>query len=249
MNRQRLISAGAGPNVPSSDMTPEKLSVTAEAAAGPSVAESLRHYGPWLRAVAVARLRSAEGADDVMQDVAAAAVRNWPTLQAPSNAKAWLYRLTVRAALLHRRALGRARKRLREAADMQRARHGVSGAAAPDPLEALLAAERHERLREALARLPSRDREVLLMKHVDDSSYREIAERLGVTVAVVEMRLFRARNKLREMVTARRSCNQIHSPRVEESPLVTSAGGNAPPNLGILATKKIFASREEKRSL
>jgi len=67
--------------------------------------------------VAIARLRGLEGADDVMQDVALAAVRNWDTLRTTANAKPWLYRLTVRAALMHRRTLGRARKRIKEAID------------------------------------------------------------------------------------------------------------------------------------
>ncbi len=43
--------------------------------------EAPRLHGSWLRAVAIARLRGSEGADDVMQDVAMAAVRNWDTLR------------------------------------------------------------------------------------------------------------------------------------------------------------------------
>jgi len=35
---------------------------------------------------------------------------------------------------------------------------------------------------------------------VDDCSYQEIAQRLGVTAGVVQMRLFRARQKLRAMM-------------------------------------------------
>jgi len=42
--------------------------------------------------------------------------------------------------------------------------------------------------------------EMLLLKHVDDCSYQEIAQRLGVTAGVVQMRLFRARQKLREIL-------------------------------------------------
>ncbi|MGC8553281.1 MAG: RNA polymerase sigma factor [Phycisphaerae bacterium] len=164
--------------------------------------EALRMHGPWLRAVAIARLKTTDGADDVMQDVAAAAMRNWSTLQSVHSARPWLYKLTVRAALMHRRSLGRARRRVQEAADLTRARGASRGAAAfANPLDALLASERSEHLRQAMARLPARDAELLMMKHVDDCSYREIAERLGVTSAVVEMRLFRIRQKLRAMLT------------------------------------------------
>ena len=186
--------------------------------------EALRMHGSWLRAVAIARLRGLEGADDVMQDVAMAAVRNWETLRTTANAKPWLYRLTVRAALMHRRTLGRARKRIKEAIDTYTAKYGVcdfrrnrgaggaGGSAAEadaqggwagmgaDPLGALLAGERHAQLRMAIARLPVKDMEMLLLKHVDDCSYQEIAQRLGVTPGVVQMRLFRARQKLRDMM-------------------------------------------------
>jgi RNA polymerase sigma-70 factor (ECF subfamily) len=166
-----------------------------------SAGEALRMHGTWLRAVAVARLRSYEGADDVMQEVAAAAVRNWTTLESMERAKPWLYRLTVRAALMHRRTLGRARRRVQEAAELARAREGtMPGAFRADPLDALLASERVGYLREAMARLPARDVELLLMKHVDDCSYKDIAARLGVTTAVVEMRLFRTRQKLRRLM-------------------------------------------------
>src|SRR3954464_989928 len=88
--------------------------------------EALRMHGSWLRAVAIAPLRGLGGAGDVMQDVAMAAVRNWETLRTAANAKPWLYRLTVRAALMHRRTLGRARKRIKEAIDTYTAKHGVS---------------------------------------------------------------------------------------------------------------------------
>jgi len=179
--------------------------------------EALRQHGSWLRAVAIARLRGLEGADDVMQDVAMAAIRNWETLRTAANAKPWLYRLTVRAALMHRRTLGRARKRIKEAIDTYTSRHGVSealkagagaadadtpGFGGTDPMASLLATERHAHLRVAIARLPVKDMEMLLLKHVDDCSYQEIAKRLGVTPGVVQMRLFRARQKLREILLA-----------------------------------------------
>jgi RNA polymerase sigma-70 factor (ECF subfamily) len=166
--------------------------------------EALRMHGSWLRAVAIARLRGSEGADDVMQDVAMAAIRNWDTLRTTAAAKPWLYRLTVRAALMHRRTLGRARRRIKEAGETHRARHGDLGSSGEtDPLDALLNTERHAHVRRAMKSLPPKDVEMLLLKHVDDKSYQEIAAFMGVTAGVVQMRLFRARQKLREILTRR----------------------------------------------
>ena len=102
---------------------------------------------------------------------------------------------------MHRRSLGRARKRIAQASEVALMR---SDAARPlEPLEVLLSSERSTLLRQAMAKLPSRDTEMLMMKHVDDCSYKEIAARMGVTPAVVEMRLFRARQKLRQLLATR----------------------------------------------
>jgi RNA polymerase sigma-70 factor (ECF subfamily) len=101
---------------------------------------------------------------------------------------------------MHRRSLGRARKRIAQAAEVQAIRHGRHDSlGGPDPLEVLLSSERAAMLRRALQMMPTRDAELLIMKHVDDCSYKEIASRLGVTVPVVEMRLFRARQKMRSL--------------------------------------------------
>ncbi len=171
----------------------------AEAAIPADAQEALKLHGRWLRAVAVARLHGSEGADDVMQDVALSAVRGWHTLRDAANARPWLYRLTVRAALMHRRTLGRARRRVQEAADKLTAAPEVH--AAPSPLDILLDRERAAHLRQRLKTMPARDVEMLMLKHVENLTYHEIADRLGVTVNVVQMRLFRLRQKLRQAVT------------------------------------------------
>ncbi len=68
-------------------------------------------------------------------------------------------------------------------------------------MDALLATERFAQLRQAMKLLPAKDVEMLLLKHVDDRSYQDIAACMGVTAGVVQMRLFRARQKLREILT------------------------------------------------
>ncbi len=95
------------------------------------------------------------------------------------------------------------RKRIKEASDTYTAKHGLtegtrSEQTGGDPLAVILSSERHAQLRIAMSKLPVKDLEMLLLKHVDDCSYQEIGKRLGVTAGVVQMRLFRARQKLRE---------------------------------------------------
>ena len=65
-----------------------------------------------------------------------------------------------------------------------------------EPPDALQEAETSTRIREALSELPEGYREVILLKHVEGFSYRDIARALKTTVRAVESRLFRARQEL-----------------------------------------------------
>ena len=58
-------------------------------------------------------------------------------------------------------------------------------------------------LEEALKKMPSESREVLMLRHLDGLSYKELAERLGIPIGTVMSRLFRARTDLRAVVAKR----------------------------------------------
>ena len=164
----------------------------------------------WLRTVALARLRDRDAVEEVLQNTAVAAMdaqRRGISVQRPES---WLYRVLVRQCLLHRRRLGRRRQltqRFKQHAVTSSAQvengegrdihAAVTRESAVDPLRWLLADERRGMVREALQTLPTGDAEVLLLKHVENWTYRRIAEHLGVSQSTVESRLFRARRRLR----------------------------------------------------
>lgn len=153
--------------------------------------ELLRH-GRWLRGVLLARSRDWHAIDELLQAVSIAVLQA-PALRDPSRVAPWLYRVAVRIALLHRRRLGRER-RLQSAL----AQHEQSVArTAQSPLDWLVAVERNQLIRQALGCLPSKEAELLLLKYIEDWSYCDIAEHLGITESAVESRLTRARSKLR----------------------------------------------------
>ncbi len=70
----------------------------------------------------------------------------------------------------------------------------------PGPVEEAQAAELSERLRGALAGLPSREAEVFCMRYLSELSYRDIGRQLGLKTSAVGMLLHRARGRLREML-------------------------------------------------
>jgi RNA polymerase sigma factor (sigma-70 family) len=165
---------------------------------GPAVdwAAALAAHDRWLRTAVLARLGERQAVDEVMQEVALAAVAQRAPLGDPSKLGAWLYRLAVRQTLLHRRKCGR-RHRIDGRYAAMRGKAG-GAAPAPDPLDWLVQVERRHMVRAALETLTRRDAEILLLKYTEGWSYRELAGRLGVGESAVEARLHRARQRLRE---------------------------------------------------
>lgn len=126
-------------------------------------------------------------ADDLVQETLIRAWKSMDKLQDDKAVKGWL--LTI------------VRRENARRFERQRPPHSDI------PTEAL-AAERKDYdtsteafvLRQALDRLPADYREPLLMQVVYGFSQKEIAEQLGLSVAGAGTRLFRAREKLREML-------------------------------------------------
>lgn len=158
-------------------------------------AHALAEHGRWLRTVAIARLGSSQGVDEVLQEVSLAAVKQAAPLHDPTKVAPWLYRLVVTHCLLQRRTLGRRRKLTERYTTACRPSEHDAGAV--DPLVWLLAEERQRLIREALEQLPHRDRELLLLKYTEDWNYHQIAHHLGLSHSAVETRLHRARAKLK----------------------------------------------------
>jgi len=161
---------------------------------------ALAEHQRWLRTVVLARVGDFAATDDVLQDVAAAAVEKGRQLRDPARVAPWLYRLAVVATLQYRRRQGRRRNLIDRFA--QRRTPTEADSRECDPLDWLLADERKSLVRQALQRLPKRDAEILLLKYTEDWSYRQLAEQLGLSESAVEARLHRARQKMRRILTA-----------------------------------------------
>lgn len=155
----------------------------------------LAQHDRWLRTILAARLRDRDAVEEVLQEVATAAVRQSAPIQDASKVAPWLYRLAVHQVLQYRRKLGRRRKLTERF--IEKVPPVDSDPGSPDPLEWLLADERRRLLREALARMGQRDVEILLLKYTENWSYHQIAEHLGLSHSAVETRLHRARARLR----------------------------------------------------
>jgi RNA polymerase sigma-70 factor (ECF subfamily) len=170
---------------------------------GPTIdwQQELSRHDRWLRTVVAARLRDRLAVDEVMQEVSLAALEQRAPLRNAASVAPWLYRLAVLQSLLYRRKRGRARKLASRFAERAEARqHDDCGRA--DPLDWLVANERHALVRQAVSRLSDRDAEILMLKYGEDWSYHELAAHLGISHSAVETRLHRARRRLRDELAA-----------------------------------------------
>ena len=145
-----------------------------------------RHH---TRLIAAARALVGHGdaAEDVSQDAFVEAYRGLPRLQRPDRFGAWLFGIMRHKALNHLRSAGR-EVPLSWAADQA------------DPAPAQPAADPSLDLRQRLRELPERDREILAARYLQELSYDEIAETLGVSVNTVRVRCFRAKQRLRVLL-------------------------------------------------
>lgn len=85
-------------------------------------------------------------------------------------------------------------------ADFDEAVHS-GGKQNPDPEAALLLSERTALVRKSLAELPAESREVLVLRELEELTYREIANIVGIPLGTVMSRLSRARERLQETLS------------------------------------------------
>ena len=69
------------------------------------------------------------------------------------------------------------------------------------PPDKLIQSEYNEKVHSAIAALPHRQQNALILKHFQQMSYREIAEIIGCSVSAVDSLLMRARQTLRDKLT------------------------------------------------
>lgn len=176
-------------------LTGELTSEAAEPSPALDWGRHLQEHEGWLRKVILVRTGEPQAVDEVFQQVSLAAVeQRWP-LSDPAKAGPWLHRLAVIKSARYRRQQGRHRRALSALASHA---PSPSGDALPDLMAWLVREERRQLARQALARLPARDAEMLLLKYAERWSYRRIAEQLGITEKAVDARLARARRRLRQ---------------------------------------------------
>jgi RNA polymerase sigma-70 factor (ECF subfamily) len=133
-------------------------------------------------------LGSREDARDASQEVYLRVFRHLGRFRPGHDFHAWLYRITVNVC----RDAARRRRRL-PVANGRVADPGV----APEAEDGLLGAERWNRLLEALASLPPKERAALVLRDLEGLTSEQVARVLGTRAATIRGRIASARMKIR----------------------------------------------------
>lgn len=140
--------------------------------------------------VAYGFVRDHESARDVMQDALVRAYHALPAFRGDAEFGTWLHRIVMNLSLNHIRAANaRSRREVR-----------VDEVQEPGVTEDALheAGFRRDRIERALQELPMLQRSVVILRHLEGLSTREVSEILQCSEGTVKTHLFRGLKKLRE---------------------------------------------------
>jgi len=140
-----------------------------------------------------------EVAEDLTQETFLRVVRTIESYEHDGRFEAWLFRIAANLARDH----ARKRKRRGSMGSLDAGHPDEPAAtlpevnAPPGGAAALIAAEQEAALQKALDHLPAADKEIVMLRHFAEMSFREIAELLKIPLGTALARAHRALGKLR----------------------------------------------------
>lgn len=148
-------------------------------------------FAPALARIVASYERDRALRDELLQEVFMAVLNSLSRLTHPDKLKPFVFRIA------HNRCISHVARRMRERVDQVSIDELAEEAASHE--QALIEQQRGERLLAAVRRLPLPHRQVMTLI-LEDMSYEEVAETLGITVANVGIRVNRAKQQLKALL-------------------------------------------------
>jgi RNA polymerase sigma-70 factor (ECF subfamily) len=142
-------------------------------------------------------LGNPQEAEDAAQDAFVRAWRALPRFRSQARFRTWLYRITANVCY---NRLPKLRRELAAIGEDDVADHPDPGAGAPH--EGLEAAERRAWLHRQIETLPEAYRLLITLRYQRELAYEEIAEITSLPMGTIKTGLFRAKERLRNMLAA-----------------------------------------------
>lgn len=134
------------------------------------------------------------GVEDTVQEVFLAAWRNLPRFRGDCDPATWLRRIAIN------RCRSRQRRWTVRLRWLRQEGHNHATATADPSDQAAIDRETRRQVRRSIGRLPPKYREVIVLHYLEEQSLDAIATLLDIRRNTIEVRLHRARSRLKEML-------------------------------------------------
>jgi RNA polymerase sigma-70 factor, ECF subfamily len=172
----------------------------------PSVREPMLAAIPKLRAFAISLCRNGDQAEDLVQGTLLRACAKISSFQPGTNMSAWLF------TILRNQFYSECRRRRREFESFDAHAHAEDKASKPEQM----AHAEYNEFCAALAKLPPKQREALILVGASGLSYDEAAKMCGCPAGTIKSRVNRARTELAQLLA-------IEGPEdFEEDPIISA---------------------------
>src|SRR5881296_870571 len=163
--------------------------------------ELVRTYSGPIYHVAYRMTGDAAEASDAVQDIFLKIFRNIGGFKGEAALKTWIFKIAF-SEILNRLRWWKRRHRFATVSLDEPPNGNMTGYsvadAGPTPEQILQSKEQEAAIQQALKRLSSEHRSIIVLRDIEGFSYNEIADVLGVSIGTVKSRLARARGDLKK---------------------------------------------------
>lgn len=187
-------------------------------------------------------------AEDVTQEVLVKVYHSLPKFEQQASFSSWLFRITANTSL---NALAKNKRHALASASKVSSRFPAQTTQETDPLDShpsplpgpeqrVISAELRDCIRQVLKKLEREQANLLVMCDIDDMSYAEIAQTIGVGLGAIKMRIQRGRLAFQELF------NRICGEPDQSATPTASVSSKARPKAATKAPATVFNLRKVK---
>jgi RNA polymerase sigma-70 factor (ECF subfamily) len=170
--------------------------------------ELVRMYQKQIYNLGYRMMGNEEDASDITQEAFLKAYKSIKKFNAKSSFGTWIYRIAVNVCIDELRKRKKAKLYpIVHNDDLDEKGHKLVVDTNDLPEERMEKRETRKKVRQAINRLPEDHRAVIVLRDIQERSYQEIADILGLNIGTVKSRINRARSSLKEEIQKQRELN------------------------------------------
>ena len=163
-----------------------------------------RNNWAWLKGLVYSIVQNADDIDDILQDICVRVIKKIRSLRQPERFRPWLAILARRQALRYRQQKAQRQSMIHTELEELELDNESS-----QLFENIEQKEQYQLILSAVKSLPEKYRQVFILEHIEDLTYKQIAEILDIPITTVQIRLVRARRMLYDWITEKNRVEEL----------------------------------------